>query len=354
MAGWRSVCSSDRRAISSTCPVIRVPAPARARARPRAAAGLARKTSSSVGACSRKSTTARSSASSARTTSGSASTPPRSRTAAAPGGAVTAVPKRSSTPATASRSARSAGCDLERRPADLRLQRLRRAASHDPAMVDDRDPVGEHVRLLEVLRGEEDGHAVLPGQARDLLPQVRAALRVEPRGGLVEEQDARRVHERERQVEPALHAARVAAHAAVGRVDQPHALEQRVAARAPLRLRDALQGRLEAHVVAPGEQRVERGLLQRGADRPPHRRPVVHHVVPRDTRAARGGRQQRGEHQHGRRLAGAVGPEEAVDLARLDAQVDPVDRAHAALELADEPLDLDAVLRHPVLSSRDI
>ena len=44
----------------------------------------------------------------------------------------------------------------------------------------------------------------------------------------------------------------------------------------------------------------------------------------------------------GRRLAGAVRPEEAVDLAGLDVQVDPVDRPDV-LELANEALDLDSV-----------
>ena len=75
------------------------------------------------------------------------------------------------------------------------------------------------------------------------------------------------MHEREREVEPALHAARVAADLAVGRVGQPDALEQLVAARAALRLRQALERRLQPHVLAAGQQRVERGLLQRGADR---------------------------------------------------------------------------------------
>ena len=38
------------------------------------------------------------------------------------------------------------------------------------------------------------------------------------------------------------------------------------------------------------------------------------------------------------------GPEEAVDLARRDGQVDPVDRARPFLELPDERLGLDRVL----------
>ena len=56
------------------------------------------------------------------------------------------------------------------------------------------------------------------------------------------------------------------------------------------------------------------------------------------------GRQQRREHVHGRRLARAVGAEEAVDLARADLEVDAVDGLDAALELAHEALGADALL----------
>jgi len=48
---------------------------------------------------------------------------------------------------------------------------------------------------------------------------------------------------------------------------------------------------------------------------------------------------------HGRRLAGAVGAEEAVDLTGIDVQPEPVDRAPLAAELAHQVLHLDAV-RH--------
>jgi hypothetical protein len=181
------------------------------------------------------------------------------------------------------------------------------------------------------------------GEPRDLLPHVGAALGVEPGRRLVQEQDARVVDEGEGEIETALHAARVAADLAVGGLHQADALEQSVAARAALGLRDALERGLEAHVLAPGEQAVEGCFLERGADRHPHLGALSHDVVTRHARRARGGRQQRGEHEDGRRLARAVGPEEAVDLARLDGQVDPVDGPHPAFELAHEAFDLDAV-----------
>ena len=87
-----------------------------------------------------------------------------------------------------------------------------------------------------------------------------------------------RVHEREREVEAALHAAGVAADLAVGRVGEADALEQLGAAAAALALGQAVQRGLEAQVLAAGEQRVERGLLERGADRLAHLRALADDV----------------------------------------------------------------------------
>jgi enoyl-CoA hydratase/carnithine racemase len=81
------------------------------------------------------------------------------------------------------------------------------------------------------------------------------------------------VDEREREVEPALHAARVAADLARRRVGQADALEQLVAAGAPVGGGQAVQAGLQVEVLAPGEEVVERRLLQRGADAPPDLRP---------------------------------------------------------------------------------
>ena len=52
------------------------------------------------------------------------------------------------------------------------------------------------VRLLEVLRGEEHGHALLPREAGDLRPEGAPALGIEAGGGLVEEEDRGTVDER--------------------------------------------------------------------------------------------------------------------------------------------------------------
>jgi hypothetical protein len=54
-----------------------------------------------------------------------------------------------------------------------------------------------------------------------------------------------------------------------------------------------------------------------------------------------GGPQERGEHPHRRRLAGAVRTEKPVDLPRGDLEVDAVDGLDAALELARQLVRLD-------------
>ena len=115
--------------------------------------------------------------------------------------------------------------DVQRRLADARLQRVRRPLGDEPAGGDDADAVGELLGLLEVLRGEEDGRAVVVERAH-LAPQRAAARRVQAGRRLVEEQHARPVHEREREVEPPPHPAGVAADAAVAGLREPDALEQ--------------------------------------------------------------------------------------------------------------------------------
>ena len=65
-------------------------------------------------------------------------------------------------------------------------QLARRALGEDPAVLDDRHAVGQRLRLVEVVRGQQDGLAEL-AQRRAPRPRRRAARRVEAGGRLVEE-----------------------------------------------------------------------------------------------------------------------------------------------------------------------
>jgi hypothetical protein len=152
------------------------------------------------------------------------------------------------------------------------------------------------------------------------------------------------VHERQGEIEPALHSARVALDLAVRRLGQADTVEKLVAALAPFLAGDAVHRGLQPEMLASGEERIECSFLQGGADHPPHLRSLLDHVVAGDRCSPGGGRQQRGEHVDGGRLARAVRAEESVDLAGPDAQVDAVDCAWSLLELAHESLRDDAVL----------
>src|SRR3989440_640465 len=244
------------------------------------------------------------------------------------------------------------GPHLDGRPPHARLQLGRRSIGDDLPVVDDPDAVGEHVGFLQVLGREEDRDAVLARETRDFPPKRGPALDVEPGGRLVEEEDPRRVDERHRQVEPAFHASRVAAHLPVGGLREPDACEQLVGAGLAHVARERLERGLQPQVLAAGEERVERSLLKRGADRRAHLWPLADDVEAGDARGALRGRQQRGEHVHRRRLARAVRAEKAVDLAGRDGEVDPVDSARALLEDADQALRFDRVLGHARNPSR--
>jgi hypothetical protein len=239
--------------------------------------------------------------------------------------------------------ARVGGYGLDRGAPDLGLQVGGRAFGDDAPEVDDPHPVGKRVGLLQVLGGEKDRDAVVSGEAGDLVPQGRPALDVEPGRRLVEEQQPRLVQQRQCQVEPALHPARVAAHAAIGGIGQADPFQERVATSLDLGERQAVQASLEAHVLTPRQQGVERSILEGDADHVPHRGPLSDDVVATHAGGARGGGQQGGQHVDGRRLAGPVGAQEAVDLAGRHLEVDAVDGARAVLELAYEVLDLDPV-----------
>src|SRR4051795_1544541 len=84
---------------------------------------------------------------------------------------------------------------------------------------------------------------------RSLGPGGGAALDVEPGRRFVQEEDAGPVGERQRQVEPALHPAPVAADLAVRGVGEADPLEQLAAALFALDLSEPVEGSLQAHVL---------------------------------------------------------------------------------------------------------
>ena len=118
--------------------------------------------------------------------------------------------------------------------------------------------------------GEEHRGGLTRAQRVDVIPDVRACLRVETDRRLVEEQHARRVEQAARDLEPALHPAGVHAHLLTRAVGQPHHVEQRRGPSRHLRRRHPVEHGVEAQVLLTGEVVVERELLEHETDAVAH------------------------------------------------------------------------------------
>ena len=93
---------------------------------------------------------------------------------------------------------------------------------------------------------------------------------------------------------------------------------------------DAEVAALDAQAFAHREEGVEHQLLRHDAERLARGGVVGHHVVAHHRDAAGAGARQAGQHRDQRRLAGAVGAEQAEELALLDVEGHAVERAHFA------------------------
>ena len=197
-------------------------------------------------------------------------------------------------------------------------------------MVDDCDLVRELVRLLEVLRRQEQG-VVLAHLAADHVPHAEPAAGVEPRRRLVEEEEPRPPDERGGEVESPPHPARIRLRDAVARVLEVELGEQLVRATPRLGARQLVEAPEHPEVLAAGEVLVDRCVLAREADQLADGLRLARHVEPSHACAPVVGLQKRREDAHRRRLARAVRPEQAEDRALLHLEVDAVEGAHLAL-----------------------
>jgi hypothetical protein len=132
-------------------------------------------------------------------------------------------------------------------------------------VVEEHDPIGEAVGLLEVLGREHERHSLLH-QAADELPDVVAALRVEPGGRFVQEQHRRARDEAGGEIEAAAHAAGERAHEPVAGLFEPELGDQLACALANQGARHVVQPPDELEVGACGEQAVDGRALAGEAD----------------------------------------------------------------------------------------
>ena len=219
--------------------------------------------------------------------------------------------------------------ELQHVPADPSLELLGGARGDDQTVVDDDDLVGQLVRLIQVLGGEQGRR---PGrhQRPDDLPHPQPGSRVQAGGRLVQEQHLRGAHQARGQVQAALHATGVGLGRPVGRVAQAELLQQLGGAAAGLAPAQVVQPPDELQVLPAGELFLDGRRLSGQADRAAYRTRLPDDVIALDQGPAAIREQQRGQDPHGGCLARAVRAEYAEHGPARHRQVDTAKRVYLA------------------------
>ena len=220
--------------------------------------------------------------------------------------------------------------DLQGPRADPGLELGAGPLGHDPAVVDHRDLLGKLVGLGQVLGGDQH-RGTGRGDLADQFPYLTLAARVHARGRLIEKQQIGGHYQAGPDVQPAAHPARVATRWTAGRAGQVEGGEQFIGSPPAGGARQATQAAEHDQVLVPSQVVIEGGELA-GHGRPgPDRIPPARHVEPKDAGGAAVRPGQGGQDADGGGLAHPVGAEEPEHLAMLDREVDPIQRAGAAL-----------------------
>jgi len=226
--------------------------------------------------------------------------------------------------------------DVDPVAAQLGLELVGRPLGDHPAVVDHRDPVGQLVGLVQVLGGQQ--HRGPAGdEPPDALPDLVAAARVQPGGGLVKEQHRRGQDEAGGQVEPPPHPARVLLDRLAAGVAEPEPLQQLVGAAAGGAGAQVVEAAEQDQVLPAAEDLVDGRVLAEQPDAVADLRGLADHVEAGDPGPAAVGPQQGGQDPHRGGLAGAVGAEQPADRALGDGQVEAVEGVGRAVALA-QPL----------------
>ncbi len=233
------------------------------------------------------------------------------------------------------------GAHLQDLGAGGRLELVGGAGGDDLAVVEDDDVVGELVGLLQILGGEQHRDAV-GHQPAHHAPQVGAAARVEPGGGLVEEEHLGAADQAGGQVEAAAHAAGVGLGGTPAGVGQVEALQQLARACPGVGTGHAQQAADHHQVLDAGEHLVDGGVLARQADQRAHLVCLARHVVAADAGGAGVGTQQGRQDAHRGGLARPVGAQHAQQPPLWHDKVHPVQRAGLPVALH-QALGLDRI-----------
>ena len=246
------------------------------------------------------------------------------------------VPAPSIVPGQQVRDAEEPGDERGRGPL---VELRRRPELLDPAAVHHGDRVGHRHRLLLVVRDVDERDPDLVLDALQLELHLLAELQVERAERLVEQEDARVVHERARERDALLLTARELPRLALREAGEPHELEDLGDAALQLALGDALPLEPEGDVVLDRHVREERVALEHRVDVALVRR-QPDDVLVAQVDVALGRLLEAADHAQRRRLAAARRAEQREERAARDLDRDSVD-GNRVVEPLDDAIEAD-------------
>src|SRR5215218_2688796 len=194
-------------------------------------------------------------------------------------------------------------------------QLVRRLDGHQAPVADDPDPVADALDVAQDVRGEEHRTPLGPDLA-DYLQELLLNQRVQPAGGLVQDQERRPVEHGLYETDLLLVPPREPAHRTFQIRTQPVGQLARIP-----EIRHPTQPGEEPQELLPTHPVLQRELARQIT----HPRPDLHapspSVHPEDPRPPLRGAQETQQRANGRRLARAVGTEEAEHLAFLHREI---------------------------------
>ena len=216
------------------------------------------------------------------------------------------------------------------------------------AFVHNGDAAAEKIGLGHIVGGEQDGEA-LGVEGADAVPEEQAGLGVEIVGGFIEEEHVGGVHEGAGDHEALGHAAGVAVDALVLALTEAQLVEDGVGALLTQAMGDAMICRVESEDLAHAQAAVEVIGLGDYGDALLDADGVAHDVEAVDGGGAGGWQDAGNQHADGGSFTGAVGAQEAEDLAPADAEGSAINGVDGGLRIAlDQVADFDGrrLVRH--------
>ena len=199
-----------------------------------------------------------------------------------------------------------------------------RAKRDQLSFANDRNVIGKRFGFVQIVRAQDDGMSA-PAQTGNRIAHLLGAVRVHRGGWLVEKEDARVVQHRADQCHFLAHPFGKIAEPPVARVPQLEMLHQFFGPRAAFGLRQVLQFAEKVEIVERAHPQIQTGKFGEMPDEVAHEARLTRHIVAGDPRVTARRFQNRGEHPHGRRLAGAVRAQEREDFALGDGERQIVD-----------------------------